>query len=201
MSDVTDEAPAQPDTPTPETPVADTPQPEIDYAKRYHDLQPEYTRATQTLSDEEKLLEHIQAKFPHLIADDIENDLGLDPEPEAPAGEPQVMQDPRVDWLAAREAERQFTADLKDEAGDRDVSDFARERIYERTLALGGDREALKKATTEWFDYEDSLKPKPRPQAPHVPANGDTPSGEPEGPLTHQDRVKRAMARIQAEQA
>lgn len=198
--------PETPDTQTPE--AADTPTEEPgadDWHKRYTDLQPEYTRATQTLSDEDRLLAHIQEKFPHLLADE-EDEIEDTPDDDT-AQEPSSVKDPRVDELAEwkqaeeqRRAQEQFEKDYTEAIGDREVSERGRKFIVNECFSNGANAEALKTAVQEWFDEVDSYKPKPRRRVPHVPDGGDE-TVAPERPKTDQERVALAMARIQAEQA
>lgn len=200
MSDQT-EAPAQPDTPT-QTPAADTP-PEVNWQKRYEDLQPEYTRATQTLSDPNRLLEYIQQNHPDLVA---EEDAYEEPAPE-PTPEAQHQADPRVDLhdealqqLLAKQAADQFKADLTEELGDRTLPDKAREWIETRTLNTGGDRNALNNAVSEWFEL--TAPPEPEPVPPHVPNGGTAPSGPDKPPedMTTQEINAWMVERLRAEQ-
>ena len=181
------------------------------------DFNPE--RAWQTIThlrDRERELEKDAKEFQRLQNDPeaqrewlITNGYEIEEETEAPEGtDQQPPFDPRVDdieqWRAemdARLAQEQFDRDLTEEAGERDLSDVGKEWIEQRTVKTGNDRDALTKAVKAWFDYEDTLKPKPkRPAAPHVPSGGEAPP-EGAGASTHQDRVQRAMDRLNAEQA
>lgn len=154
-----DEAPDTPDTPTPETP-ADT-----DWQKRYSDLQPEYTRATQALKDHESIWEDEQAllgriaeKFPHLMADP-EEDTPYDDEDDEPTPSREPAPDPRVDRLLAIEAQRQYDADLKKFAGDRELDDDGREWVEARSRHLADKTgkpwgpDHLQKAVDDYFGH------------------------------------------------
>lgn len=173
--EATAEAPEVPDTPEPAA-TPDTP--DVDYRKRYEDLQPEYTRATQKLADEQALLEHIAEKFPHLIADDqqdpdLEDDPVYDEDPDEPVN---ADVEELKAWRAARDAERAeeaFENDFKEAIGDREISKQARSFIENRTVALGNNPEALSKAVDEWFEAVAPAKPKPR--VPNTPTGGGAP--------------------------
>ncbi len=179
---MTDEAPETPDTPS-ITEAADT-----DWQKRYSDLQPEYTRATQALKDEQSVWEDEQAalarlaeKFPHLFedeTDDTEDDDVFEDEPAAP------VQDPRVDFLAAKEAERQFEADFKQFNGDREVTGKGREWIEARSRHIADSTgkkwgpDTLKMAVDEYHEHVNEItsshleRVTKSKKAPHTPAGG-----------------------------
>lgn len=149
------EAPPVEDTPT----DADT-QAEVDWRKRYEDLQPEYTRKSQRLSelesDQQKWLAHGQENWPDLFDDEseeVEEFEDDDEEPEPPAPKP----DARVEWLVAQEAAREFDRDLNKFVGDRDLSDGAREWIEARSQATGHNAKALENAVEAYFKLEDQI--------------------------------------------
>jgi hypothetical protein len=146
---------------TPVTPEADT-----DWQKRYSDLQPEYTRATQALKDHESVWEDEQAllgriaeKFPHLMADPEDETPAYDDEDDETPTHAEPQPDPRVDWLAAREAQRQYDADLTRFAGDRDLDDDGKEWIEARSRQLS-DKDGkpwgpahLEKAVNDYYGH------------------------------------------------
>ena len=205
------EAPAvEPDTPTPE--VSD-PTPEIDYAKRYSDLRPEFDRTKQELAelralleDDEKFVGYIQEKKPYLLADEDDDEPYGDPAADSRPDQ-QVVTDPRVDehhalleQIQAEKAAEAFENDLKQAVGDRTLPKKGRDWIELQTYLNGNSPEALDQAVKDWFE-DDELQPKrSRPTPPHVPPGG-APVEDPGTPKTHQDRVQRALDRMNAEQA
>lgn len=132
-----------------------------------------------------------------------EEDDGYD---DQPANQPTPAADPRVDTLLAaeqrraqREAEQQFEADFTEALGEREINAKARKWIEAQTVIGGNDADALKQAVEEWFELTTPPAPKPKPRAPHVPSGGPPADEAPAG--THQDRVQRALDRMQAESA
>lgn len=211
------EAPTQaaPDTPDPAATQA-----EIDWQKRYEDLRPEFDRKSQAAAEYERLvsgddpdrLKEILDKYGYALDED-----DPDPDPD-PADTADPVKDPRVDELAKKQqafeewqqqqveaqAKQQFAEDLQAEAGDREVTDKARDWIELRTLTTGNNREALAKATKEWFEFEDSLRgPSRRPRAPHVPAGGQpaTSSGKAPEDMTRRELDEFMLERLRAGQA
>lgn len=196
---MSDEAPRN-DEDTPNTQDADT-----DWQKRYSDLQPEYTRATQALKDEqgvweneEALLARIQEKYPHLVQEETDEDEDDDTfDPSLLDDDPRLA---KVDALeekskaydefmaaqAQKEATELFNKDLAETAGDRTLSRQAKEWIFNETVRLGDGKENLQKAFEAWVEYEDSVgeqyleRVKKSKRAPRVAANGkattDTPN-------------------------
>ena len=156
---------------------------ETNWEQRYKDTQAEFTRKSQTLTDREALLAHIQENFPDMIAEEAteeaedEDDL-LDDE-ETPS-EPKP--DPRVDNLVAWQAEQQFEKDLKGFVGDRELTDKGRKVIQALTLNGGNNAQALKAAVDEWFEIAPPVEEeKPsKKKAPHVLAGGTTATDVPD---------------------
>lgn len=164
---MTEEAPER------DTPVeADTPG--TDWQKRYSDLQPEYTRATQALKEEQALwddeaaaIARFQEKFPHLIAepDEPENDPDLYEEDEDPHARKltelekrQQAHDEYITRQLQKEDRETFNSDLSEEAGDRTLSRQAKDWIWNETVGAGGGRGNLKKAVAAWVEYEDGVR-------------------------------------------
>lgn len=185
------------DTPTPTD--ADT----TDWQKRYTDLQPEYTRTTQALKDEQAIWDDEQAvlariaeKYPHLMADeddtdDDDDDVTFDdddtPQFAKLSPEDEARLKAHDEWIAQQaqaQATEQFNKDLAEEAGDRSLSRQAKEWIFNETIKLGDGRDNLKKAFASWVEFEDGLgesyleRVKKSKRAPHVPANGQTPNSD-----------------------
>lgn len=178
-----DETPDLPDTPV-TTESADT----TDWQKRYSDLQPEYTRATQALKDEQSVWEDEQAalqrlaeKFPHLFEGDDTEDEDVYEDDETPAA---PAPDPRIDWLATKEAERQFEADFTRFTGDRTVLGKGREWIEARSRHIADSTgkkwgpDTLKVAVDEYFEHAEEIaaahleRVTQSKKAPHTPAGG-----------------------------
>lgn len=181
------EAPPQEDTPT----TADSP--EVDWRKRYEDLQPDYTRKSQRLSEVERLLQGededtfrtLMSQYGYEVADDgtIEPDTDdtpdLEPYDEAPVA------DPRVDQLLEFQSrieqamgQQRFTEDLNKTLSGREVDEIGQEWIRNRTAATGDNPAALEKAVNAWFEREEKVLEaalqahKKSKRAPHVPAAG-----------------------------
>jgi hypothetical protein len=181
------EAPPQEDTPT----TADSP--EVDWRKRYEDLQPDYTRKSQRLSEVERLLQGededtfrtLMSQYGYEVADDgtIEPDTEDTPDDE-PYDEAPVA-DPRVDKLLEFQArieqamgQQRFTEDLNKTLSGREVDEIGQEWIRNRTAATGDNPAALEKAVNAWFEREEKALEaalqahKQSKRAPHVPAAG-----------------------------
>lgn len=176
-------------------------EPEVDWRKRFEDTQAEFTRSRQTLSDEEALMKHISENFPHLLAEeaedeDFDNDPDLrddDPEPQAQVQAPEDYDEVRA-WVAAQ----QYQQDLQRFAGNRELTDDAREAIEDWSRAGGHTPQALEKAVNRWF----KLFPPPEPEVEEkpakkktvpVPTGGQTATGTPDfGDMT-EDQINQWM--------
>lgn len=177
---------------------------DVDWQKRYTDTQAEYTRSQQALKeqqsvweDEQALLARIGEKYPHLIAeDDAEDDEDLTEETPAP------QQDPRVDLLMQEMANQRWERDLGKVTGDRELTDFGR-NILEQARQAGAikNEDDLTKAVTDWFTYEDSLRPPEettRKKAPHVLPGGQANTGaKPFHEMTRKERLAHQLERAQ----
>lgn len=200
---------------------AATPQPpQHDWEQRYKDTQTWGQTAHDTLNDPDKLLAHLEANRDK-FADHFDFDDNQDPEPAGdPAGdgqEPpsngqpvddealrQVLEalqgiDQRLQPFESERMSRQYEADLTEELGDHKITEGEREVIKGLTKAYGNDRDALSKAVEQVLNVRESLTPKQRPKAPHVPT--DTAEDNPAGPTTPEEKTRRIMARLQAESA
>jgi hypothetical protein len=143
----------------------DTDTPVEDWQQRYQSLQPEYTRATQTLKDREALMAHIEENFPDMLADDEEfdEDPPDDSEPVEPQNDPrfeqltkaQQEQKQLLDALLEQQGLKQFNEDLDQWAAEADVTLTPRDRkILEMEMRQSnGDRDATKKAFDEHVEY------------------------------------------------
>lgn len=201
----------------PEAPETGTEADTTDWKDRYDHLQPEYTRTTQQLKDEQKVWEdeqavlaRIQEKFPHLIADDtdeteeVEDDAYDDDDPRfAELAELKKKSATYDEWIAnqvAKEDRAMFDTDLATEAGERELSAKAKKAIWNETLELGGGRENLKKALASWIEYEDGLgeqymeRVKKSKRAPHMPANGKATTDTPDWSQLSEDQQAELMA-------
>lgn len=182
------EAPPTEDTPT----TADSP--EVDWRKRYEDLQPDYTRKSQRLSELDRLLEGqdedtfrtLMSQYGYEVADD--GTIDTDPEDtldeeepydEAPAADPRVEK--LLEWQARMEqaiGQQRFAEDLNKTLGGREVDDIGQEWIKARTAQTGDNPAALEKAVNAWFEREEKRLEaalqahKQSKRAPHVPAAG-----------------------------
>lgn len=170
---MSDEAPQIADTPT-------TPADTTDWRQRYESLQPEYTRTTQALKDAESIWEDEQAalarfaeKFPHLIAAEDDDTPEPDYEPDEPVRDPRFDEiAPTVQQLVAWQADQQYSRDLSEIVGDRELSEKAKRTIKSWTTEGGNNREALEGAVKEWFELEDQIRGPQRKQSPTPPQPG-----------------------------
>lgn len=200
-----DEAPATPDTPT--FPTSDTP--DVPWQKRYEDLRPEFDRTTQRLrdaesvwNDEQAVLTRLAERFPHLLVDE---DDDTTPEPEyelndAPPRDPRFDEiAPTVQQLAAWQADQVYAADLKDVAGDRELSAMAKRTIKHLTNEGGNNRQALEKAVKDWIEYEDAQKPAERKPAPTPAPAGKAAEQDYNASKDPEERRRARRARIAAQ--
>lgn len=129
-------APETPDTPTEEQAAPDvdtrtestdsTAQPDTNWEKRYTDLQPEYTRASQEAAQYRQIIELARSGDREAI-EWLGLDLADEDEPEDE--ETPEFHDPRVDQLLAAEQERQQAAELDslESYVDGEISKLAKE--------------------------------------------------------------------------
>lgn len=186
---------------TVDTTTAAATQAEIDWQKRYADLQPEYTRTTQALKDaesvwddEQALLARIAEKHPHLLIED-------EPEEEDTYEEqPEPKPDPRVDNLVAWQAEQQLERDINRFRGDRELSDEGRETVemMARGNPAGFNAKSLEAAVNRYFQLTTPPDPeKPKPHATHVVANGAAVTDDVDpSELSAADLTKRMVERL-----
>lgn len=188
----------------PETGQA-TPEPTHDWERDYKALQAEYTRSQQELKaweDEQTAIQRFAEKFPHLIAED---DDDTPEEPEYQLND-EPLRDPRVDEIApvvqqlnAWQAEQVYNADLKEVAGDRELSAMAKRTIKHLTAEGGNNRQALEKAVKDWTEYEDSLKPAERKPAPSPAPTGKAAEQDYNASKDPEERRRARRARIAAQ--
>lgn len=182
---------------------------QVDWEKRFKDLQPELTKAQQENARLRAVEEGLRS--PDRAADVLrqygyefgEDDEVSDQEDEEPDG----FRDPRLDTLlqereqerAQREQEegwRRFNADLDEVAKGKNISDRDRLLIFTETVQAGGTPEALQKAygdfTAERDAYDKAVIERylESKRAPHVSPGG-TGATEEVLPLdaTHDQRV------------
>jgi hypothetical protein len=207
-----DEAPDTPDTPVTQEHPADT----TDWQKRYTDLQPEYTRTTQALKAEQDLWEdpdalaaRLREKHPDWFEDDEEPDTD---EPEYDTTPAQAETDPRIEWLASKEAERQYNADFKEFVGDREVHAKGKDWIEARSRHIAAQAakpwgpDHLKAAVDDYFQFVDELtnehlqKVTDSKKAPRTPPSGQAGAQVPKLD-THEDRRQFYRQRIAEKQS
>lgn len=173
------------DTPNPAGPGADT----TDWRTRYESLQPEYTRTTQALKDEQSVWEDEQAalgrlaeKFPHLFeTEDEDTDLPEEGDEDDPVAPLNSRLDKFEQWQQQVENERgnaRFKNDLQAELGDETLPKKANDWIKDRTAALGNNPKALKQAVEEYREIVGEIrgpsrKPTPTPPQPGKAAEQD----------------------------
>jgi hypothetical protein len=185
---MTDELPAEGGAP-------ESPQPTVDWQKRYTDTHAEYNRLNEQLSRFEKdpsaLIEFIQEKHPELLAEDVEE--GDTPESEYDEEPAAAPPDPRIDWLAAREAKRQYAEDFKEVVGDREIvgkqaNDWieARSRQIAAAANKPWDKASLKQAADDYFEWLDDVRGPTRKPTPTPPQPGKA------GELKHDPRDRNA---------
>lgn len=200
MTDPT-EAP-EPQVPdTPEPPDADT-QAEVDWRKRYEDLQPEYTRTTQELSEWKKIQtdENARAQWLQTLGYQIDEDTDEEPVTE----EPQTEADPRVDLALGQLAEIQYERDLSRFLEDRSLTEKGRSVVDALCKQGGNHPDALKQAIETWFALADDFKPpvdEKKPRVPHTPSGVPAGAGKAPEDMTPQERQRWQIERLQAETA
>lgn len=155
---------------TPDT--LETAEPEVNWQQRYEDLRPEFDRSRQTLSSEDALMQHISENFPHLLAEDGEEDFEEDPDlrDDEPEQQAQVQAPEDYDEMRAWVAAQQYEQDLARLANGRELTDDAREAIEDWSRAGGHNAQSLEKAVNRWF----KLFPPPEPEAEEKPAKKKT---------------------------
>jgi hypothetical protein len=179
-----------------------------DWEKDYKALQAEYTRSQQALKEHEGLWDNDEALStrlrearPHWFEE--EEETTPEPEHDEPAApEP----DPRIDWLAAQEAKRQYVYDLNEAVGDREVvgkkaNDWieARSRHIAAAANKPWDKAALKQAVDDYFELVDDVRGPTRKQAPTPPGPGK--AGEKKrDPRNREERRAAMAAALAAEQ-
>lgn len=130
------------------------------------------------IREDEDARRELLAEWGYEVADDEpEDEDEFDDEPDEVRKELSELKQ----WQQAREQERRvalFEADLKEFAGERQVSDHARDWIAYHTARNGDNRKALEKAVGQWFEFEDSLRASGREdfrqskKAPHQTSSG-----------------------------
>lgn len=104
------------------------------------------------IREDEDARSELLAEWGYEVADDTP-----DTDDDYEDAEEQEFRDPRVDQLLADQAAQRFEKDLTRFAGDRELSEFGREWIAQRTFNSGNNEKALKKAVEAWSEYEDGL--------------------------------------------
>lgn len=159
------------------------------WEQRAKEQQAGFTKSQQELAAERAIWDDEQAawqkfseKFPHLITDDEEEtEEAYEPDEEdRPLTKAEFEEYKREQAQVAQQqtAQQQFETDFKAFVNDRELSPQG-ERAIRSTPGIKGPDD-LKKAVDEVFAHEDSLKGKPRPRVPHVPANGQAATGVPD---------------------
>lgn len=186
---------------TEDTPELETapPQETTDWQKRYEDLQPEYTKKSQILSNQEALLAHISENFPELMAEETPADED-EYEDYEDTPEPQPAKpDPRIDQFEAWMAEQQYEKDLTRFVGDRELDDEGREIVEAYSRANGHNVQSLEKAVNKWFALADKFQPaevdapKGRKAPVPPPAAGAVATGVPDYSEMTEDQAVQAM--------
>jgi hypothetical protein len=155
-----------------------------DWEKDYKALQAEYTRSQQTLKEHEGLWEDDEALAARLREarpqwfeeDEEETPLQEQTDDSEPVSPPP---DPRVDWLAEREAKRQYAEDLSEVIGEREVigkkaNDWieARSRHIAAAANKPWDKKALAQAVDDYFEFVEDVRGPVRRPAPSPPQPG-----------------------------
>lgn len=188
---------------TEDTPELESAEPEVDWRKRYEDLQPEYTKKSQILSNQEALLAHISENFPELVAEETPDeeyeDFDEDPEPQP------AKPDPRIDQFEAWMAEQQYEKDLQRFVGDRELDDEGREIVEAYSRANGHTVQSLEKAVNKWFALAEKFQPaqvdtpKGRKAPVPPPAAGAVATGVPDySEMTREQAIEAMTARARA---
>jgi hypothetical protein len=183
----------------------EVPQPSVDWEKRYTDTHAEYNRLNEQFrrfeSDPTAVVDFIREKHPDLIAAEEEDT------PEEPEYEPDTtVNDPRVDQheqqiqqFAAWQAEQQYASDLKQVAGDHELSAHAKRTIKSWTAEGGNNRQALEAAVKEWLELEESLRGPQRKPAPTPPSPGKAAEVDRNASKDPEERRRARRARIAAQ--
>lgn len=191
---------------TQDTPTTEPETQEVDWRKRYEDLQPEFTRSRQTLTDREALLAHVAETFPDLIADDEDDEEDLaedDGDNDRPLTKAEFDEWKRgqfEQWRGQVDSERgsaKYEKDLSDVLEGRELSKEGREIIQALTITGGNDSKALKAAVERWFAISPPAsadeEPTTKRRTPHVPAGGKPATGVPNYDDMTRDQVDQAM--------
>lgn len=149
----------------------------VDWEKRYTDTHAEYNRLNEQFrrfeSDPTAVIEFIQSKHPDLLAAEEEEIPETEYEPDTPVKDPRVDQhEQQIQQFATWQAEQQYAADLKQVAGDNELSPHAKRTIKSWTAEGGNNRQALEAAVKEWLELEESLRGPQRKPAPTPPQPG-----------------------------
>lgn len=186
-----------------------------DWEQRYKDTHANWNSLNERFSRFEKdpsaVIEFLQEKHPDLLVGDEEE------EAEEPFVDPDEDDQPltKAEWKAwqaeqaqaskTRENQNQFETDFKTFVGDRELTPQG--DAFIRFAASRGELKGpddLKQKVADWFTYEDGLKTaaKPKPRAPHVPANGQSATDVPNwDEMTPGDINRYMVERVQAESA
>lgn len=188
---------------TQDTPELETAQPETDWRKRYEDLQPDYTRKSQILTDEEQLLAHISEQFPHLMAEQADEDEDLSDDEDFRDDTPEPQPDPRIEQFETWMAQQQYEKDLGRFLGDRELSERGSKWVDAYSRANGHNAQSLEKAVEEWFALRDEFAPaepeKAKKKTTPVPAGGQPATGVPDySEMTEEQAVQEMVARARA---
>lgn len=184
----------------------------VDWQKRFTDTQAEYTRNQQALADERKvwedeqaLLARISEKYPHLIAEEDEDEEPDVDDVDSSYDEPDVMtkaefkawQEQQRQEQAAEKAQAQFEQDFTRFVGDRELDQYGNTAL--RAGQYKGPEE-LQAAIDEYFEYLDGLGAKPRKRK-TTPAiqGGQAATGVPDyGEMSRSDIDRLMVERVQA---
>lgn len=194
-----------------ETGAVETPA-ETNWEQRYKDTHANWNtlneRMTRFEKDPAAVLEFLQEKHPDLLVEDEEEDTEeyVDPsEDEQPLtrAEWKAWQAEQDQAAKTRANQDQFENDFKTFVGDRKLSKQG--DAFVRYAATKGDIKGpddLKKHVEDWFEYEASLNPKPKPRVPHVPTSGQAATQVPNWDEMTPGEINRYLVeRVQAESA
>jgi hypothetical protein len=182
-----------------------TPEPTVDYEKRWKDTHANWNTLNEQMSrfkqDPNAVIEFIRETHPDLLADTDEEDDEPDyDDPDdriAPLSQKLGQFEQWQQQVEAERAEQRFNRDLKTELGDETVPAKVNDWIKSRTATLGNTPQALKQAVEEYREFAGEIRGPTRKPAPTPPAPG-TAGEAKRDPRSREQRRARMAASIEA---
>lgn len=145
---------------------AEEPQPDTNWEERYQNLQPQFTRTTQRLSELELALKgdpqhaHLLEEYGLQWAEPDDTDLDDEDEDDPIAPLSREVEELR-EWRQQQEENADlaaFAADVDRLADGTKLSQEDREFILNRSVAHGWNSEATERAFKEWQDWREQIR-------------------------------------------